>query len=163
MTRLRRPDRLSVGGRSLRRRRVEAARATASGLGLDNVPFVVARADGCSGSFDLIRFFDCLHDMENPIGTAPRTLAQLAVDRHAMLVEPFAKDSQENNHGSMAALRDGMSLFGYVPCSLAQDDSAGLGNQAGEPDMRTIFEASGFSAFTRIAETPNNIVYEAIP
>ena len=29
--------------------------------------------------------------------------------------------------------------------------------------MRTIFETSGFSAFTRIAETPNNIVYEAIP
>ena len=163
MTRLRRPDRSSVGGRSLRRRRVEAARATASGLGLDNVSFEVAGADGYSGSFDLIRFFDCLHDMENPIGTAPHALAQLAVDRHAMLVEPFAKDSQENNHGYMAALRDGMSLFGYVPCSLAQDDSAGLGNQAGEPDMRTIFEASGFSAFTRIAETPNNIVYEAIP
>ena len=123
----------------------------------------MASADGYSGSFDLIRFFDCLRDMGNPIGKAAHARAQLAVDRHVMLVEPFAKDSQENNQGYMAALRYGMSLFGCVPCSLAQDDAAGLGNQAGEPGMRTIFEASGFSAFTRIAETPNNIVYEAIP
>ena len=49
---------------------VEAARATASGLGLDNVSFEVASADGYSGPFDLICFFDCLHDMGDPTGAA---------------------------------------------------------------------------------------------
>ncbi len=142
---------------------VEAARANAAELGLENVSFEVASADGYSGPFDLICFFDCLHDMGDPVGAAAHARSQLAADGHLMLVEPFAKDSREDNHGFMAALRYGMSLFGCVPCSLAQEGAAGLGNQAGEAGMRTIFETSGFSTFTRIAETPNNIVYEAIP
>ncbi|MEL0040319.1 MAG: methyltransferase domain-containing protein, partial [Ilumatobacter sp.] len=142
---------------------VEAARANAAELGLENVSFEVASADGYSGPFDLICFFDCLHDMGDPVGAAAHARSQLAADGHLMLVEPFAKDSREDNHGFMAALRYGMSLFGCVPCSLAQEGAAGLGNQAGETGMRTIFETSGFSTFTRIAETPNNIVYEAIP
>jgi len=142
---------------------VEAARKTATELGLDNVSFEVATADGYSGPFDLICFFDCLHDMGDPVGAATHARSQLAADGHVILVEPFAKDSRAENHGFMAALRYGMSLFGCVPCSLAQDGAAGLGNQAGEAGMRTIFEASGFSMFARIAETPNNIVYEAAP
>ena len=142
---------------------VEAARANAAELGLENVSFEVASADGYSGPFDLICFFDCLHDMGGPVGAAAQARSQRAADGNLMLVEPFAKDSREDNHGFMAALRYGMSLFGCVPCSLAQEGAAGLGNQAGEAGMRTIFETSGFSTFTRIAETPNNIVYEAIP
>ena len=142
---------------------VEAARTTAAELGLENVSFEVAAADGYSGPFDLICFFDCLHDMGDPVGAAAHARSQLGSNGHLMLVEPFAKDSREDNHGFMAALRYGMSLFGCVPCSLAQEGAAGLGNQAVEVGMRTIFEASGFSTFNRIAETPNNIVYEAIP
>ena len=142
---------------------VEAVRSNAADLGLENVSFEVASADGYSGPFDLICFFDCLHDMGDPVGAAAHARSQLHSDGHLMLVEPFAKDSREDNHGFMAALRYGMSLFGCVPCSLAQEGAAGLGNQAGEVGMRTIFEASGFSTFNRIAETPNNIVYEAIP
>ena len=142
---------------------VEAARANASDLGLENVSFEVAAANGYSGPFDLICFFDCLHDMGDPLGAATHARSQLAADGHLMLVEPYAKDTREANHGFMAALRYGMSLFGCVPCSLAQEGAAGLGNQAGEAGMRTIFEESGFSTFNRIAETPNNIVYEATP
>lgn len=142
---------------------VEAARANATELGLENVSFEVASADGYAGPFDLICFFDCLHDMGDPVEAATHARSQLTDDGHVMLVEPYANDVRAENHSFMAALRYGMSLFACVPCSLAQDGAAGLGNQAGESGMRTIFEASGFSAFSRIAETPNNIVYEATP
>ena len=77
--------------------------------------FEVASADGYSGPFDLICFFDCLHDMGDPTGAAAHARAQLAVDGHVMLVEPFAKDSREDNHGYMAALRYGMSSSVVFP------------------------------------------------
>ena len=39
----------------------------------------------------------------------------------------------------------------------------GEGSFGPSPSRSQIVEASGFSAFARIAETPNNIFYEAIP
>ena len=38
-----------------------------------------------------------------------------------------------------------------------------MGSQAGEAGMQSVFEEAGFDNFRRIAETPNNIVYEVTP
>ena len=38
-----------------------------------------------------------------------------------------------------------------------------MGSQAGEVGMRAVFAEAGLDDFTRIAESPNNIVYEARP
>ena len=68
--------------------------------------FEVADAKSYDGTFDLICFFDCLHDMGDPVGIARHALDHLAEDGTVLLVEPFALDGRAENMTSnpMAAL-----------------------------------------------------------
>ena len=51
-----------------------------------------------------------------------------------------------------------------VPTSLAQENGAALGAQAGEKRLReVIVEGAGFSHLNRVAETSFNLVLEARP
>ncbi len=142
---------------------IEEARRNASEAGLSNVSFEVAAADAISGPFDLICFFDCLHDMGDPVGIASHAISQLSQGGSIVLVEPFAMQTRTENHYPRASLRYAMSLFCCVPCSLAQPGARGMGSQAGEAGMRAVFAEAGLDDFTRIAESPNHIVYEARP
>jgi hypothetical protein len=64
----------------------------------DRVSFEVAAAKDYPGSgFDLVAFFDCLHDMGDPVGAARHVRESLAPDGTWMLVEPFANDRLEDN------------------------------------------------------------------
>ena len=71
--------------------------------------------------------------------------------------------TRTENHYLRAAPRYAMSLFCCVPCSLSQPGARGMGCQAGEVGMRAVFAEAGLNDFTRIAESPNHIVYEAQP
>ena len=142
---------------------IDQARANAAEAGLTNVSFELAGADEISGPFDLICFFDCLHDMGDPVGIANHAIAQLSANGSIIVVEPFAMPTRSENHYLRATPRYALSLFCCVPCSLAQPGARGMGNQAGESGMRAVFAEAGLSDFTRIAETPNHIVYEARP
>jgi hypothetical protein len=53
--------------------------------------------------FDLICFFDCLHDMGDPMGAAEHARGALAENGTVMLVEPFAHDRVEDNLDPWAA------------------------------------------------------------
>ncbi len=59
--------------------------------------FEVADAKSYDGTFDLICFFDCLHDMGDPVGIARHALDHLADDGTVLLVEPFALDGRAEN------------------------------------------------------------------
>ena len=139
------------------------ARRVAHDEQLGNVRFECSAADAVSGPFDLVCFIDCLHDMGDPERIAAHALTQLAAGGSIVVVEPFAMPTREENHYVRAAPRYAMSLFCCVPCSLAQPGARGMGNQSGEDGMRAVFETAGVSSFTRIAESPNHIVYEAKP
>src|SRR5262249_26537090 len=54
--------------------------------------FEVADAKSYGGAYDLICFFDCLHDMGDPAGIARHARDHLAADGTILLVEPFALD-----------------------------------------------------------------------
>lgn len=57
------------------------------------ISFEVADATSYNGGrYDLIAFFDCLHDLADPAGAARRARDTLATDGHVMVVEPFAND-----------------------------------------------------------------------
>ena len=47
--------------------------------------------------YDLVAFFDCLHDMGDPVGAAAHVREALAPDGTWLLVEPFANDRIEDN------------------------------------------------------------------
>jgi SAM-dependent methyltransferase len=143
---------------------VETATERSKDAGATNVRFEVADATGYEGKdFDLIAFFDCLHDLADPAGAARHARSALKADGSCMLVEPFAGDQVEDNLNPVGRLYYGASSLICVPVSLAQHGPA-LGAQAGERRLREIMiDQAGFSTMRRAAETPFNIVLEARP
>ena len=47
--------------------------------------------------YDMIAFFDCLHDMGDPVGAGRHVKEALAEDGTWMIVEPFAHDDLKDN------------------------------------------------------------------
>jgi 2-polyprenyl-3-methyl-5-hydroxy-6-metoxy-1,4-benzoquinol methylase len=143
---------------------IETARERAKQAGVSGqTTFEVADAKGYPGTYDLICFFDCLHDMGDPVGTARHALDHLAEDGTVLLVEPFAIDGRAANIAGnpMAALLYTASSSVCTPNSLSQEVGLGLGAQAGEARLREVFEQAGYGRFRRAAETPFNLVLEA--
>jgi 2-polyprenyl-3-methyl-5-hydroxy-6-metoxy-1,4-benzoquinol methylase len=143
---------------------IETARQRAEEAGLSgNTTFEVADAKGYPGSYDLICFFDCLHDMGDPVGIARYAREHLNPGGTVLLVEPFALDDRVANLSGnpMAALLYTASSSICTPNSLSQEVGLGLGAQAGEARLREVFEQAGFGHFRRAAETPLNLILEA--
>jgi SAM-dependent methyltransferase len=145
---------------------VETARARSEEAGVaDRTTFESADAQGYDGTFDLICFFDCLHDMGDPVGIARHAREHLDPDGTVLLVEPFALDGHAANlaDNPMATLFYNASAAVCLPNSLSQEVGLGLGAQAGEARLRSVFEEAGFTRFRRAAETPVNLILEARP
>lgn len=142
---------------------IAAAREVARQAGVaDRVRFEVAKADDYPrNAYDLICFFDCLHDMGDPVGAARHAFGALKDDGTVLLVEPFANDSLEQNLNPVSRMLYAASTFVCTPSSLSQEVGAGLGAQAGEARLRQVFEEAGFRHFRRATETPFNLVLEA--
>ncbi len=137
-------------------------RAAAAGVG-DRVTFDTAPSTRFPGrDYDLIAHFDCLHDMEDPVGAARRAREALVADGLWMIVEPFASDRREENHNPIGRVFYSASTMLCVPHSLSARGPA-LGAQAGEARLRRIASEGGFGRFRRAAETPFNLVLEARP
>ena len=143
---------------------IRVARERAQSAGLKNARFEVADAVGYPDKeFDLIVFFDCLHDMGDPVGVSRHTRQALKSDGIAMIVEPFANDQVQDNLNPVGRVMYGASSQICVPVSLARNGPA-LGAQAGEKRLReVVVNGGGFTRFRRATETPFNIVLEARP
>jgi len=145
---------------------IEYARHVAGRDGLlDQITFEVASAKSypANGGYDLVTFFDCLHDMGDPVGAAKHVLSTLKPDGAWMIVEPFAHDLAHENHNPVGRIYYSASTMICTPASLAQEVGAALGAQAGEKQIRQVASEAGFTRFRRAAETPFNLVYEARP
>jgi SAM-dependent methyltransferase len=144
---------------------IETARRRAAEAGVeDRVRFEVAGADDYpSDGYDLIAFFDALHDLGDPVAAARHARSALADDGTWLIIEPFAGDRIEDNLNPVGRIYYGFSTLVCTPGSLSQDGRAGLGTQAGEPRLREVVLAGGFGSVRRVAETPFNFVLEAKP
>ena len=144
---------------------IEPARAAAEAAGVgDRVTFDVSGAGEFPGSdYDLVCFFDCLHDMGDPVGVCRHTRSALTPDGTVMLVEPRAGDRVEDNLNPVGRLYYCASTMLCTPGSLDQEVGVALGAQAGEARLRDVVHEAGFSRFRRAAETPFNLVLEARP
>jgi hypothetical protein len=142
---------------------IEAARkaAQAEWLG-DRVSFAVATAKTFpANGYDLVCFFDCLHDMGDPVGALTHVASTMNKDGTCMLVEPFANDTLEQNLNPVGRLFYAASTMICTPASMAQEVGLALGAQAGEARLHEVAKAGGFKQFRRAAETPFNLVLEA--
>ncbi len=144
---------------------IDRARWAARQAGLDGrVVFEAAASTRFPGSsYDLVAFFDCLHDMGDPVGAAAHVRESLAPDGVWMIVEPFANDRTEDNLNPVGRVYYSASSLICTLASQSQEVGAALGAQAGEARLRDVVMAGGFTRFRRVAETPFNMVFEARP
>ncbi len=144
---------------------IEWARNAAVTEGVSgNCDFEVASAKEYPGrDFDLVTFFDCLHDMGDPVGAAKHVRETLKPDGTWMIVEPFAKGSVEENLNPVGRVYYNASLLICVPSSLAQEVGAGLGAQASDASLHEVFRAGGFTRMRTSTASPLNRVFEVRP
>jgi SAM-dependent methyltransferase len=142
---------------------IDEARRNAADAGVSGrVSFDIARASDYPGkNYGLICFFDCLHDMGNPVAAARHAAEVLAPDGVVMLVEPFANDRVEDNVSPIARLYYAASTTLCCAHAISEGGHLVLGAQAGEARLAEVFRKAGFTRFRRAAETPFNLILEA--
>lgn len=144
---------------------IEAARRHAEEAGVaDRVTFEVAKADTYPAQgYDLICFFDCLHDMGRPVAAAEYAKKALSPDGTVLLVEPFANDKPEDNHNVVGRLYYSASTTMCCAHAISENGTHVLGAQAGEQQLAQIFHKAGFRHFRKATATPFNLILEARP
>jgi SAM-dependent methyltransferase len=142
---------------------IAAARDVAKSAGVaERVTFAVADAAGYpADGYDLICFFDCLHDMGRPIHAASHAVKALAKDGTVMLVEPFAGDRVEDNMNPVGRLYYAASTTLCCAHAISENGTHVLGAQAGPQQLQQVFEKAGFRRFRKAAQTPFNLILEA--
>jgi len=144
---------------------IETARQRAKDAGVsDHIRFEIAMAKDYPGKdYDFVTFFDCLHDMGDPVGASKHVHSTLKKDGTWMIVEPFAGDSLEENLHPVGRAFYGASTLLCTPASLSQEVGLALGAQAGEKRLRDVVTQGGFTRFRRATQTPFNLIFEARP
>jgi SAM-dependent methyltransferase len=129
-----------------------------------NTRFEVAlAADYPAKNLDLVTFFDCLHDMGDPIGAARHVRQSLKPDGSWMIVEPAAGDQLQDNLNPVSRLYYAGSTMICVPTSLDQPVGAAFGAQAGLAKLSDAIRTAGFGGVRKATETPFNMILEARP
>lgn len=142
---------------------IDEARRNAAQAGLGaRVNFEVARAVAYPDrQYGLICFFDCLHDMGDPVAAARYAARVLAPGGTVMLVEPFAHDRVEHNLSPVGRMYYAASSTICCAHAISEGGELVLGAQAGEARLAEVFRKAGFTHFRRAAETPFNLILEA--
>jgi SAM-dependent methyltransferase len=127
-----------------------------------NTRFEVGKAsDYPAKDLDLVTFFDCLHDMGDPVGAARHVRETLKPDGSWMVVEPQAGDRLEDNLNPVSRMFYAASTLICVPTSLDQPVGAAFGAQAGFAKLSSAIKNGGFGTVRKATETPFNMIIEA--
>jgi 2-polyprenyl-3-methyl-5-hydroxy-6-metoxy-1,4-benzoquinol methylase len=142
---------------------VDQARAHAREHGvIENTVFERAMASEYPArEYDLVTFFDCLHDMGDPVGTALHVKETLKKDGTWMIVEPMAGDSLEENLNAVGRNYYAGSTMVCVPTSLDQPVGMALGAQAGFKRLTEVIRSGGFGTVRKASATQFNMIIEA--
>jgi SAM-dependent methyltransferase len=145
------------------------ARASAGRTEVD-VRFDVAGASdfptGPGQGWDLITFFDSLHDLGDPVGALRRARTTLAPGGAVLLFEPLAADAVADNLTPTGRMLYAISTLACTPNAVAQEipGSVLLGAQSGESALRAVAAAAGFGRIDRLAvPLPLNLVLALRP
>ena len=114
------------------------------------------------GPYDVITFFDALHDMGDPEQVIARTRRQLADDGVVLVVEPMTAEGPDDEAGGLAARRS--TQLGDALHALGPGRREHRPRQPGAGrDWAKHFHSNGFRSFERVAQTPFNRVFAARP
>jgi 2-polyprenyl-3-methyl-5-hydroxy-6-metoxy-1,4-benzoquinol methylase len=142
---------------------IEIARRVAQGAGVaERVTFEVATADDyAKHGYDLICFFDCLHDMGRPIAAARYARTAMAEDGTIMLIEPCAGDRVEENINPVGRLYYAASTTLCCAHAISENGTHVLGAQAGPSQLEAMLRSAGLGTVRQAVRTPFNLIIEA--
>jgi SAM-dependent methyltransferase len=128
----------------------------------DRATFEVAKADAYTKrEYDLICFFDCLHDMGRPVDAVRHAASAMAEDGTLMLIEPFAGDRVEDNINPVGRLYYSASTTMCCAHAISENGTHILGAQAGSRQLEDVLKTAGLGTVRRATETPFNLIIEA--
>ena len=140
---------------------IAIARKRAEEKGLTNLFFIQADAEGYGqGNFDMICFFDCLHDLGNPLKALSYARTKLAHEGSLLFVEPNAGDNPEDNFNPIGRMFYAASTALCVPHSHSEDGDYCLGAQAGPAAVEKIVKEAGYSRFRIAQQNHINLIFE---
>ncbi|MBI4081292.1 MAG: class I SAM-dependent methyltransferase [Candidatus Lambdaproteobacteria bacterium] len=141
---------------------IETAQRLAKEAGTDGrVTFLNQRIDDFSSAepFDFISACDCVHDLEDPLGTLRKIRALLAPDGTFFVVELKVADKLEENKTPISVMFYGFSMFYCMTQSLAKG-GPGLGTCFGTSNMKALMHEAGFGRFEVLGiRSPVNVFY----
>ncbi|HEX6869659.1 MAG TPA: class I SAM-dependent methyltransferase [Micromonosporaceae bacterium] len=128
-----------------------------------NVSFRVADAAAIgTGPFDVVVFFDSLHDLGDPLAALRRAHEVLDDGGVVVAVEPFSLDRLEDGIGNPGVRVDySASTSLCTPGSLGQPGGYALGTQGGPAKRLRLLAEAGFRDARLATETDSNLVLAA--
>ncbi|MBI3993421.1 MAG: methyltransferase domain-containing protein [Candidatus Lambdaproteobacteria bacterium] len=141
---------------------IETAQRLAKDEGVsDRVTFLNQRIDDFDSreKFDFISACDCVHDLEDPLGTLRKIHDLLAPAGTFFVIEPKVADELEENKSPIPTMFYGFSMFYCMTQSLAKG-GPGLGTCYGTANMKQLMREAGFSRFDVLnIRSPVNVFY----
>ena len=141
---------------------ISAAEKLSADAGMaERIQYSQASAKDYTGSYDVLAFFDCLHDMGDPLGAARYAFEHTREDGVIILIEPTASDVAADNMNTIGQMYYSFSTMGCVPTSKSQEVGLALGAQAGPARLCGILEEAGFRDARVAHKTATNMVISA--
>ena len=141
---------------------IKEAKKLAKEAGLDErIKYTTADAKSYHGKHDYIAFFDCLHDMGDPVGAAKYAYDQLEDNGSVILIEPNANDEPQDNFNLFGQMYYSFSTIGCIPTSKSQEVGLALGAQAGPSKLIGVLNEAGFKNCKVVKKNASNMVIEA--
>ena len=151
----------SVTGIDPHEQSIIEAQKIAKKKNLENLSYEISSAESYTGEYDIISFFDCLHDMGDPLAAVSYAKTKLKAGGILMIIEPFANDEVSQNFNLIGQMYYSFSTIACIPASKSQDVGMALGAQAGLGKLKSILNQGGFSKVEMTYKTASNMVIEA--
>ena len=150
-------------GFDLDERAITVARSRATDAGAPPVSFEVADGTGFGpGPYDVVAFFDALHDLGDPGAVLRRAHGLLSPGGIVVAVEPWSTDRLDDSIGNPIARLDyAISTSMCTPTSLAQRGGYGLGTCGGPGRRLELLTGAGLVDARVAVDTGQNLVLTA--
>ncbi|WP_426595461.1 class I SAM-dependent methyltransferase [Cellulomonas sp. McL0617] len=122
---------------------IEAARLNAASEGVD-VTFELADASSSGGAFDVVTFFECVHDMPDPVAVLAAARAMVRDDGYVMVADERTLEEFVAPAGPVERLFYGWSLGVCLPDGRATSPSVATGTVMRPSTLERYARAAGF-------------------